>query len=175
MLSGYSKNFSIRLVVAFIVLFLSGITAGVPSANGAPLRVGNSPPRVALASLSGSTVRVPDDFRGKVLILHFWAGGCSSCKEEMPAMEKFYRQYGKKGLVVLAVNVGQRKDTVQKLAREMGISYPVLLDPDQKMAKNYDVVGVPRTYLVDRKGVIRYKILGSASDATLKKQILSLL
>jgi thiol-disulfide isomerase/thioredoxin len=139
MLSGHSRNFSIRLVVAFFVLFLSGNTVGVPSASGAPLRVGNIPPRVALTSLSGSLVRVPDDFRGKVLILHFWAGGCSSCKEEMPAMEKLYRQYGKKGLVILAVNVGQRKDIVQRLAKDLGISYPVLLDPDQKMARNYDV------------------------------------
>ena len=167
-------NFS-RKAAVLLALFLIASAVGVPSANGAPLRVGNKPPRIALASLNGATVRVPDDFRGKVLMLHFWAGGCSSCKEEMPAMEKFYRQYGKKGLVILAVNVGQRKDIVQKLAQEMGISYPVLLDPDQKMAKNYDVAGVPRTYLVDRKGVIRYKILGSASEATLKKQILSLL
>jgi len=158
-----------------LALFLIANVTGVPGASGAPLRVGNKPPRVALASLNGTTVRVPDDFRGKVVMLHFWAGGCSSCKEEMPAMDKFYRQYGKKGLVILAVNVGQSKDVVRKLAKEIGISYPVLLDPDQKVAKNYDVVGVPRTYLIDRKGVIRYKILGSASDATLKKQILSLL
>jgi peroxiredoxin len=164
-----------RKVAVLLALFLIGNANGVFAAGTTPLRVGSKPPRVALASLNGSTVRVPDDFRGKVLMLHFWAGGCSSCKEEMPAMEKFYRQYGKKGLVILAVNVGQRKDSVQKLAKEMGISYPVLLDPDQKMAKSYDVVGVPRTYLIDRKGVIRYKILGSASDATLKKQILSLL
>jgi len=175
MMSGNLKNFSIRLTAAFFVLFLYGNTAGVPSASGAPLRVGNNPPRVALASLNGTTVRIPDDFRGKVLMLHFWAGGCSSCKEEMPAMEKLYRQYGRKGLVILAVNVGQRKDVVQKLVKEIGITYPVLLDPDQKIAGSYDVVGVPRTYLVDRKGVIRYKILGSASSATLKKQLLSLL
>lgn len=158
-----------------LALFLVADATGVFAAGGAPVRVGSNPPRVALASLNGTTVRVPDDFRGKVLLLHFWAGGCSSCKEEMPAMEKLYRQYGNKGLVILAVNVGQSKDIVQKLAREMGISYPVLLDPDQKMARNYDVIGVPRTYLVDRNGVIRYKILGSSSDATLKKQILSLL
>ena len=53
----------------------------------------------------------------------------------------------------------------------LGITYPVLLDPDQRMAASYDVVGVPRTYLVDRKGIIRYKILGSASSETLKKQV----
>jgi len=110
-----------------------------------------------------------------VLILHFWTGGCSSCREEMPAMEKLYGKYGRKGLVILAVNVGQRKETVQRLVKDLGVSYPVLLDQDRKMAGSYDVVGVPRTYMIDRKGVIRYKILGSASDEMLKKQILSLL
>jgi cytochrome c biogenesis protein CcmG, thiol:disulfide interchange protein DsbE len=156
-------------------LFLYFSAFGSSTAEGAPLRVGDTPPRIKLANLNGSAVRIPDDFRGKVIILHFWAGGCSSCKEEMPAMEKLYEKYGRKGLVILAVNVGQRKEVVRQLAKDAGITYPVLLDPDQKMAASYDVVGVPRTYLVDRKGIIRYKILGSASSETLKKQLLSLL
>jgi len=164
-----------RPAAVLLALFLIGNATGVFAAGGTPLRVGSNPPRVVLASLNGTTVRVPDDFRGKVIILHFWAGGCSSCKEEMPAMEKLYEMYGRKGLVILAVNVGQRKEVVRQLAKDAGITYPVLLDPDQKMAASYDVVGVPRTYLVDRKGIIRYKILGSASSETLKKQVLSLL
>ena len=79
-----------------------------------------SPPRVKLSDLNGSAVRIPDDFRGKVIILHFWAGGCSSCKEEMPAMEKLYEKYGRKGLVILAVNVGQRKEFVKRLVKDAG-------------------------------------------------------
>ncbi|MGA7827103.1 MAG: TlpA disulfide reductase family protein [Geobacteraceae bacterium] len=158
-----------------LALLLFGNAAAVYAAGGKPLRIGDSPPRIQLANLKGSTVRIPNDFRGKVLLLHFWAGGCSSCAEEMPAMEKLYEKYRRKGLVILAVNVGQKKDVVKRLVQDLGISYPVLLDPDQDMARNYDVIGVPRTYLVDRKGVIRYKILGSASEMTLKKQILSLL
>lgn len=140
-----------------------------------PLKIGDRPPQVSLSDLSGSTVRIPEDFRGKVVVLHFWAGGCSSCKEEMPALDNLYKKYARKGLVVLAVNVGQRKGTVNALAGEMGISYPVLLDPDKAMAGKYDVVGVPRTYLVDRNGVVRFKILGSTTEEMLKKQVLSLL
>jgi peroxiredoxin len=93
----------------------------------------------------------------------------------MPAMEKLYAQYGRKGLAILAVNVGQHRETVKRLAKEVRITYPVLPDPDRRMAASYDVAGVPRTYMIDRKGVIRYKILGGASEEMLKKQILSLL
>jgi cytochrome c biogenesis protein CcmG, thiol:disulfide interchange protein DsbE len=160
---------------AILALFLCCSASGIFAAGGKPLRVGDFPPRIQLANLNGSAVRIPDDFRGKVIMLHFWTGGCSSCAEEMPAMEKLYEKYGRKGLVILAVNIGQKKDVVKKLVKDSGISYPVLLDLDRKMADSYDVVGVPRTYLVDRKGVIRYKILGSASGETLKKQLLSLL
>ncbi|MRR57531.1 MAG: TlpA family protein disulfide reductase [Deltaproteobacteria bacterium] len=176
MMSLYSKKFFVGQVTAVLLALVVFVNApGVLAAGKAPLRVGDSPPKIALVNLNGSTVRIPDDFRGKVLILHFWTGGCSSCREEMPAMEKLYGKYGRKGLVILAVNVGQNKETVRRLAKDLGVSYPVLLDQDRKMAGSYDVIGVPRTYMIDRKGVIRYKILGSASDEMLKKQILSLL
>ena len=176
MMSHTISKHTFRLAAAAFLAFILGSNApGVFAAGKAPLRVGDSPPKIALTNLNGFAVRIPDDFRGKVLILHFWTGGCSSCREEMPAMEKLYGKYGRKGLVILAVNVGQRKETVQRLVKDLGVSYPVLLDQDRKMAGSYDVVGVPRTYMIDRKGVIRYKILGSASDEMLKKQILSLL
>jgi thiol-disulfide isomerase/thioredoxin len=130
---------------------------------------------MALKDLNGTLVRLPDDYRGKVVILHFWAGGCSSCKEEMPAMETLYSSYGRKGLVILAVNVGQGIDAVRGLVRGLRITYPVLLDTDREMAMKYGVAGLPRTYLVDRNGVIRYRIIGAASEEMLKKQVLSLL
>lgn len=161
-----------------VALFLAMLPLALPSASLAgksPLRVGDYPPKISLTDLNGAPVRIPDDFRGKVLVIHFWTGGCSSCKEEMPAMDRIYRQYARKGLVILAVNVGEKKATVKSLAREVGVSYPVLLDPDKKGATGYDVVAVPRTYIVDRNGFIRYKVLGGASEQLLKKQILSLL
>jgi peroxiredoxin len=161
------------MTLAFLSPFL--VADGVRAAGRNPLKIGDPPPRIALKDLNGAPVRLPDDYRGKVVILHFWAGGCSSCKEEMPAMETLYASYARKGLVILAVNVGQRKDTVKVLVRGLGITYPVLLDTDREMAMKYGVVGLPRTYLVDRNGVIRYRIIGAASAEMLKKQVLSLL
>jgi cytochrome c biogenesis protein CcmG/thiol:disulfide interchange protein DsbE len=176
MFLNYSGKFPIGSVAAAVIAFILCLSTVSASAAGrAEIRVGDIPPAVALHDLNGSVVRFPGDYRGKVVILHFWAGGCSSCREEMPDMEALYGKYRKKGLVILAVNVGQRRDIVKGLVRGLGISYPVLLDSEKKMSDKYDVVGLPRTYLIDRTGVIRYKILGSASVEMLQKRVLSML
>jgi cytochrome c biogenesis protein CcmG, thiol:disulfide interchange protein DsbE len=156
------------------LLIASGGAAPAALASG-PLRIGDTPPRVNVADLGGHSFRIPDDVRGKVVILHFWAGGCSSCREEMPAMESLFNRYSKKGLTILAVNVGQRKDAVRTFVAGMKVSYPVFLDLDTKAAREYEVVGVPKTFILDRNGQIRYKIVGSASMESLNKLVNSLL
>jgi cytochrome c biogenesis protein CcmG, thiol:disulfide interchange protein DsbE len=110
-----------------------------------------------------------------VVILHFWQVGCSSCKLEMPAMDELYGKYRQRGLEVLAVNVGQKKENVKTFAAELGVSYPILVDADGKGAALLGVPDVPRTYVIDRTGIVRYRIIGSATSETLKKLILSLL
>lgn len=125
--------------------------------------------------MTGSSIRIPDDVRGKVVVLHFWAVGCSSCREEMPALDALYTRYRKKGLTVLAVNVGQRREVVKSFLDGLRVSYPVLLDPGRSMAREYDVAGVPRTLILDRNGIIRFKIVGEANGEILQKYITSLL
>lgn len=142
---------------------------------GAALRIGGALPSISLPDLKGIPVRIPESVRGKVAILHFWQVGCSSCALEMPAMDGLYDQYRRRGLEILAVNVGQKKETVQTFAVELAVSYPLLIDANGKSAALYGVTDVPRTYVIDRKGVVRYRILGGATPETLKKLILSLL
>lgn len=141
----------------------------------AALRIGDILPSFTFSGINGGPVRVPDNFRGKVIVFHFWTIGCSSCLEEMPAMNGLYGTYRNKGLEILAVNVGQPKETVKTYAAELKVLYPILIDPDLKSARTYSITDVPRTYLIDRNGVIRYKILGSVQPGVLKKLILSLL
>ena len=112
---------------------------------------------------------------GKVVILHFWQVGCRSCKLEMPALDELYGKYRGKGLEVLAVNVGQKAGVVRTFAAELGVSYPILIDPDGKSAASLGVTDVPRTYMIDRICIVRYRILGGGSPEMLKKLILSLL
>jgi peroxiredoxin len=110
-----------------------------------------------------------------VVILHFWQIGCTSCRLEMPAMDDLYSKYRRKGLEILAVNVGQRKEAVKSFASDLRVSYPILIDADERSASLYGVTDVPRTYVVDRSGIVRYRILGGATPEILKKLILSLL
>lgn len=139
------------------------------------LRIGGGLPFVAFQDTKGSIIKIPDGIRGKVVILHFWQGGCSSCKLEMPAMEGLYKRYRSKGLEVLAVNVGQKKETVETFAAELGVSYPILIDTERKGSSMFGVSDVPRTYIIDRNGIVRYRIFGGATPALLQKLVLSLL
>jgi cytochrome c biogenesis protein CcmG/thiol:disulfide interchange protein DsbE len=158
-----------RLPILFLAFLF--FTSGADAA----LRIGSTLPPVTFSGIDGAPVRIPESFKGKVVILHFWQIGCSSCKLEMPAMDGLYGKYRRKGLEVLAVNVGQKKETVKAFAAELKISYPLLIDPDEKSAGLYGVTDVPRTYVIDRSGVVRYRILGGATLEMLKKLILSLL
>jgi len=160
--------------VLCVLFLLLALFASEVSANTA-LRIGDTVPSIVLSGLNGVPVRIPEDLRGKVFILHFWQIGCSSCKLEMPAMDEMYGRYRRKGLEILAVNVGQKKETVKVFAAELKVSYTLLIDPDEKSARLFGVTDVPRTYLIDRSGVVRYRILGGATPEILKKLILSLL
>lgn len=157
-----------------ILLLVLALLASVSPAD-ADLRIGSAVPQATIPDVNGGPVRIPEHLRGKVSLLHFWQIGCSSCKLEMPAMDTLYTQYRKKGLEILAINVGQKKERVQAFAAELGVSYPLLIDPNEGNARLFGVTDVPRTYIVDRSGVVRYRILGGATTETLKKLILSLL
>lgn len=164
------------LCLMLIAALLASAGALQPQAQArAPLRVGDAPPPIGVADLAGRPLRIPDNVRGKVVLLHFWASGCSSCREEMPAMENLFARYQKKGLVILAVNVGQPSKAVRSFAAGLKVSYPILVDLDNKAAREYEVVGVPKTFILDRNGSIRYKIVGSASMESLTKLVSSLL
>lgn len=169
------KNFARLVALLFFALSFCVPASCVTAADNPPLRAGDVPPIVALRDLNGAVVRFPANYRGKVVILHFWKDGCSSCREELPGMESLYAKYRGHGLAILAVNVGQRRDIVARLVRSFGVSYTFLLDLDKEMAERYDVVALPTTYLIDRNGVIRYRFLGPANLELLKKRVLSML
>jgi len=159
------------LILAFAIILAHPKTALSESA----LMIGDPAPRVALNDLAGGRMTIPDSLKGKVVIIHFWAEGCSSCALEMPAFESLYAEYKSKGLIVVAVNVGQQRDAVSAFIKKMGLSYPVVLDPDSIAARNYGVFGLPRTFFLDRAGRIKYKILGEASEKTLRKLVLKII
>jgi cytochrome c biogenesis protein CcmG, thiol:disulfide interchange protein DsbE len=157
--------------ICLLLLLLQGMAAAAWAAGPQTLKIGDAPPRFALQDLDGKTVTVPDDLKGKAVIIHFWADWCQYCVEEMPAIDGLYRQYRDKGLVVYAVNVSQSADVAKAFVKRVKVTYPILLDPDARTAKQYSVLGLPRTFFLDRKGRIKYKLLGEANAETLERLI----
>lgn len=165
----------LTVIIVLAVFIVLATALPVTWAERYMLRIGDPSPSAVLPDLQGRSVRIPADLRDSVVILHFWASWCRYCLEEMPAFESLYGRYKEKGLVVLAVNVGQDEDTVRSFVDKLDISYPVLLDTKKKVAKKYGVLGLPRTYVLDRSGLIKYKVLGEAGEETFNKFILDLL
>jgi len=136
---------------------------------------GKPAPGFTLERLAGGTLELPAQLRGKVVAVRFWADWCPFCEEEMTALEPVYRKYQSSGLEILAINVRQDNDTVQRFVDKLGINYPVLLDREGKVARNYAVMGLPTTFFVDRSGTLRRRILGESTPETFEQILLELL
>jgi len=117
-------------------------------------------PVVALAGIDGAPLRL-DELRGKMVFLNFWATWCVPCRQEMPAMERLYRAYEKRGLAVVAVNFGESKADVLKFLSAQPPSFAIALDPAGEAASSLGVRGLPVSWLLDRDGRILWKAIGS--------------
>ncbi|MDZ5472749.1 TlpA disulfide reductase family protein [Bacillus sp. 31A1R] len=122
------------------------------------LGVGLKAPDFELKNLEGKTVKL-SDYAGKKVMLNFWATWCPPCKAEMPDMQKFYKEAGD-DIVILAVNIDPQYD-VAGFAKEMNISFPILLDEKDKVSTVYKILTIPTTYFIDEKGIIRHKYLSA--------------
>lgn len=116
-------------------------------------------PDFTLADLAGRAVAL-HDFRGRLVLVNLWATWCVPCREEMPALETLHRDWGGRGLAVLAVNHQEPPELAMAFAREYGLTLPVLLDPEGEVASRYRAVGLPATYLVDGRGMLVGTMLG---------------
>lgn len=130
------------------------------------LNTGAAAPGFSATSLDGGAVRFPEDFLRRPVIIRFWAEWCRSCEGEMKAIERIYQQRRARGLVVLALNVGQNKATVAAFVKRIGVSYAALLDEKSSIARQYGVLGLPTTYFVGADGIIKAKVVGESDEAT---------
>ena len=99
-------------------------------------------------------------FRGKLVVLNFWATWCPPCRLEMPAMERLYQEFRGKGLEIVAVNFMESREQVQAFAEEQKLTYPMLLDGKAEIAEQYGVMRLPETVLIGRKGEVLAKSIG---------------
>ena len=160
-----------RLFCLACLALLVTACGGEPAAK---LNLGDPAPAFRTERLGGGSVDFPAA-AGKPLVIRFWADWCKYCEPEMKAIEVVYQRHKDKGLEVFAINAGQDKPAVADFIKKLGVTYPVLLDEQSAIAKRYGVVGLPTTYFVDAKGVVRGKVIGEADEAVFERHALELL
>ena len=151
----------------FLVLFIFALIV-IPSRSFA-IAGGEAAPQFELSDLQGGKHSL-SDYRGKVVIINFWASWCRECITEMPSLNALYTQFSGQGLAVLGVTVDRRPEDAGSAAKNAGIAFPILLDiKGEVFIKKYAVIGLPTTIIVDRKGIVREILIGTQDF--LKKEI----
>jgi cytochrome c biogenesis protein CcmG/thiol:disulfide interchange protein DsbE len=140
-------------------------------------REGFSAPDFTLDLLTDGQITL-SDLRGQVVMVNLWASWCLPCREEMPTIEKVFQEYKPQGLEVLAVNTTyqDREAEVASFVTQFGLTFPILLDKTGAVSNRYALRGLPSTYFVDRKGIIRSVVVGGPmSEALIRSKIQDLL
>ncbi len=121
--------------------------------------VGKKAPEFKARDLSGNNVSL-SSFKGKPVLLNFWATWCPYCREERPSLNALYKEYKDKDLVIIAVSVDKSEETVRRFLKRTTLDFMVLHDKDNKASGLYGVYSLPTTFLIDRNGIIKNKFLG---------------
>jgi thiol-disulfide isomerase/thioredoxin len=115
----------------------------------------------------GASVRLAD-YAGKVVMLDFWASWCAPCRYEMPVLQELYDRYKDEGLALIAVNVGEDRDTAARFVTSYGFTFPVALDPKRSVESVYATRGLPTLIIIDRQGVIQHVHVGFGRDLKIR-------
>lgn len=129
------------------------------------LAIGEKAPDFELLNLEGKPVRL-SEFKGKKIMLNFWATWCPPCKEEMPAIQKFYTEKGN-SVQILAVNLDP-DNNVREFAEKLKVNFPILLDNDEEVMGAYKILTIPTTFFIDEEGIIQNKYLGPLTVEQMK-------
>jgi len=149
----FSHRFFVNLTLAFLMLvFSSALSAASPM-------IGRTAHDFALKGMDGANHRL-SELRGQVVMVNFWATWCGPCREEMPPMDALYKRYKSLGFTVLGVNIDDARAGAEKMAKKLGVSYPILFDTDKSVSKKYKVNAMPTTVIIDRNGKVRHVHFG---------------
>ena len=116
-------------------------------------------PDFALPDTNGKVHRL-SDYRGKTIIINFWATWCPPCREEIPSMNRAWQQLRQEDVVLLAVNMGEDEDTIFVFTADYPAQFPLLLDRDGAVTAQWPVKGLPTTFIVAPDGSIAYRAIG---------------
>ena len=158
-----SKNVAYGLGILLVALLLYlGLVTNSSKTTPTGLGPGKTAPDFKLKTLSGKEVAL-SDYKGKVVLVNFWASWCPPCREEMPLFKRVYEKYRNKGFEILAVSTDTSAEPVKKFVKDYRINFPVLLD-DGSVASLYGIQGLPTSFLVGRDGKILKVRLGEYKE-----------
>jgi len=169
------KSIFILIMACIMTVGVFGQNKKIPDAvikafEGTKIQVvseGIAPIDFNLPLLDGTKISL-SQFKGKVIFLNFWATWCGPCRSEMPSMEAVYQKLKDKGLEILALNLGDSKSKVSVFMSENKLSFPAVLDEKSITGSYYSVKAIPTTYIIDRRGLIVARIIGSINWNTPK-------
>ena len=178
--SSQNKNKALRLIFLGIGLLLIAaaayfllpdISASSSNLDAIPAKVDYPAPELTLTNLEGNPASLAD-YRGKVVLVNLWATWCPPCKEEMPALESFYRKHAADGFTIVAINDGDPTADVVQFVKDYGLTFPVWLDPTYiATEKAFKTLNLPSSFVIDRNGQIVLSWVGGINLRTLEKYI----
>ncbi len=140
---------------------LEEMRGGQQAQEQAPSPMEGKPlPDLSFTALDGGKVSL-SSFKGKVLFVNIWATWCAPCRDEMPSMQKLYEQMKGENFEMVAISIDKDgKKAVAPFVKELGLTFPVLLDAEQKSSAPFKITGVPETFLVNQEGIILHHVVG---------------
>lgn len=158
------------------VLALVGLLVfGLASKGSSRLEAGEAAPTAALPRLEGGGSESLADYRGKWVLVNFWASWCPPCRAETPALEEFQQRHGGPRFTVLGIDTQDLSDDALAFVEKFGVTYPQLRDGDGDAADEYGTTGVPETFLVDPAGKVRLAVPGTVDEEFLSEEVEPLL
>ncbi|HBY95207.1 MAG: TlpA family protein disulfide reductase [Ardenticatenaceae bacterium] len=173
--SSWLQLMLVVLVTGGAWIWWSRAPDGANAATGVAAQIGFRAPNFSLERLDGGKASLAD-FRGKPVLLNFWASWCGPCRAEMPAIQRVATRHADDGLVVLLINQAEDSDTIYSYLDSIGVRAPVLLDPEGAASTAYRVRALPTTFFIARDGKVQDMTIGGPmTEAYLETRIESLL
>jgi peroxiredoxin len=161
-------------IAALLVLPKTSFPDSAASGSVIPLKVNFNAPEVSLNDLGGQQASL-SMYLGKVVLVNNWATWCPPCKEEMPALQAFYKAHKNQNFELIGIEAGESASEVSQFVKQYGLTFPIWLDPDSKSLDAFHNQALPNSYVIDKNGVVRLAWSGAISQDMLEKYVVPLL
>ena len=161
------------VVVVAVIIALWGNTLNPNSGSGRPLP-GKAAPAFSATDIDGNEFRMAD-YRGKIVVINFWATWCPQCEDEIPEFEEIWRELGGQGIQFVGVAMNDTTAAVTDVAQKQNITFPLIVEDESRITSAYGVTGVPETFVIDAEGNVAYLHIGVVDAETLMSELAELM